>query len=553
MTKRIFRSIIFIAIATLLTSFIVVMGVMYRYFNDLRLKQLILELDFISHAVENEGISYFDSFLGDDIRVTWISEDGTVVYDSLAKIDSMENHADREEIQEAFVYGVGESSRYSLTRMEKTLYQAKRLSDGSVLRVSVSVATVNALLVMALKPVTLIFIVILVISFILARNVSRRIVNPLNKLDLDKPLENDVYDEITPMLSYIEKQKKEIDDQSVELKNRKKEFYTIIENMEEGLILLNSKGTILSINEAAIDFLQTKEECVGTDFLILERNHEIASAMRSAKESGHSEILISKLGREYQINISYIKNNKNSTGFVLLIMDISDKVFAERNRREFTANVTHELKTPLHSIMGSAELLENGLVKPEDTKMFTSRIRTEAIRLISLIEDIIRLSQLDEGVGLVEETVDLYELAKEEITKLSDVALQKQVSLAIEGSSTVIVGVKQLLHEIIYNLCVNAIKYNVVGGKINVLIGQQENRIFLSVEDTGIGIPQEHLDRVFERFYRVDKSHSKETGGTGLGLSIVKHAALYMNGEIDIESEVGKGTKITIFFNSTNE
>lgn len=548
MTKKIFQSIILIAAMTLLTCFVVVMGVMYRYINDIRQRQLVLELDFISQAVENEGIDFFDQIAFHEIRVTWVDAEGYVMYDSQAKVEAMENHADREEIKEALVHGVGKSARYSSTRMEKTLYQAKRLSDGSVLRASVSVATVNVLLIMALKPVIFIFIGILVISLFLARNVSKRIVNPLNELDLDQPLENDIYDEIAPMLRYIEHQRKEIQNQGIELQNRKNEFYTIIENMDEGLILLNQQGTILSINEAAAGFLQVQEDCIGKDFLEIERNHEIANTLRVAKENGHGEISITKSGREYLINVSHIESNKNSTGLVLLIMDISEKVFAERNRREFTANVTHELKTPLHTILGSAELLENGLVRPQDTKQFTSRIRTEANRLISLIEDIIRLSQLDEGAGLVDEPVDLYELAGQEIEGLSEIAVQKNVTITLEGTPTPMIGVKQLLHEIVYNLCVNAIKYNVEGGKVVVRIGKEGSGTFLSISDTGIGIPKEHQSRVFERFYRVDKSHSKETGGTGLGLSIVKHAVSYMHGEIELISEVSKGTTINIYF-----
>lgn len=383
---------------------------------------------------------------------------------------------------------------------------------------------------------------------VLAYRISKRIVEPLNSIDLDKPLENEAYDELAPLLTHIERQKEQIHNQYKELEVRKSEFYAIIENMNEGLVLLSRDYTVLSINPAAGAFFSASPECIGKDFLTLERNHEINKALDNAVQDGRSEIEVSRNGHEYQLNISRIGSDEQTSGVVILVFDISDKVFAERNRKEFTANVSHELKTPLQSIMGSAELLENGLVKADDVPKFIGRIRSEAARLVTLIEDIIRLSQLDESTDFPLEDADIYEIAKDEAEMLSLTAQKRNVTISVKGKSTVIHAPKQLLHEIIYNLCDNAIKYNKEGGSVEVSVEESDNNVMLSVSDTGIGIPLDNQNRVFERFYRVDKSHSKETGGTGLGLSIVKHAVQYLNGKISLESTVGKGTKISVAF-----
>lgn len=548
MTKKIFRSIFGVTLAALAICFGLTLGVLYNYFGSVQKDALKSQLLMASTAVEQNKEAYLEKLDPKDFRLTWVDQDGTVLFDTQYDAKEMENHAEREEIREAMEVGNGECSRYSKTLTEKTIYSAKRLSDGTVLRISISHATIPLLVLGMQQPIALVFVLALIVSVWLAKRISRKIVEPLNELDLERPVENNAYDELAPMLSHIDKQHRQIRSQEEELESRKNEFYTVVQHMNEGLVLLNRSGQILSINPAAADFFSIEEDCTGKDFLQIERNHEISKTLQKAKEEGHSEISVSRNEREYQLNISRINAEEKEDGIVILIFDVTDKVFAERNRREFTANVSHELKTPLHSIMGSAELLENNLVKKDDIPRFVGHIRSEASRLLSLIEDIIRLSQFDEDGGMSLEPVDLYALAGDEVRNLKEFAEQKHVTFSIEGEPGIVQGVPQLCHEIIYNLCDNAIKYNVEGGKVDVRVFKDGNAICLSVADTGIGIPAGHTDRIFERFYRVDKSHSKETGGTGLGLSIVKHAVQYMNGTISLESKPGVGTTITVKF-----
>ena len=548
MTKKIFYSIFLVAIAVLLACFSIIMGVLYDYSNTIQKNHMKDELELVAQAVETSGVQYLERLETDSCRITLVSSDGDVLYDSKTSADKMENHAKREEIKEALKKGFGESSRYSATLTEETFYYAKKLANGNVVRVSVDHATMLTLVLGMLTPIIIVLIGALALSIFLAYRISKRIVEPLNSIDLDKPLENEAYDELAPLLTHIERQKEQIHNQYKELEVRKSEFYAIIENMNEGLVLLSRDYTVLSINPAAGAFFSASPECIGKDFLTLERNHEINKALDNAVQDGRSEIEVSRNGHEYQLNISRIGSDEQTSGVVILVFDISDKVFAERNRKEFTANVSHELKTPLQSIMGSAELLENGLVKADDVPKFIGRIRSEAARLVTLIEDIIRLSQLDESTDFPLEDADIYEIAKDEAEMLSLTAQKRNVTISVKGKSTVIHAPKQLLHEIIYNLCDNAIKYNKEGGSVEVSVEESDNNVMLSVSDTGIGIPLDNQSRVFERFYRVDKSHSKETGGTGLGLSIVKHAVQYLNGKISLESTVGKGTKISVAF-----
>ena len=548
MTKKIFYSIFLVAIAVLLACFSIIMGVLYDYSNTIQKNHMKDELELVAQAVETSGVQYLERLETDSCRITLVSSDGDVLYDSKTSADKMENHAKREEIKEALKKGFGESSRYSATLTEETFYYAKKLANGNVVRVSVDHATMLTLVLGMLTPIIIVLIGALALSIFRAYRFSKRIVEPLNSIDLDKPLENEAYDELAPLLTHIERQKEQIHNQYKELEVRKSEFYAIIENMNEGLVLLSRDYTVLSINPAAGAFFSASPECIGKDFLTLERNHEINKALDNAVQDGRSEIEVSRNGHEYQLNISRIGSDEQTSGVVILVFDISDKVFAERNRKEFTANVSHELKTPLQSIMGSAELLENGLVKADDVPKFIGRIRSEAARLVTLIEDIIRLSQLDESTDFPFEDADIYEIAKDEAEMLSLTAQKRNVTISVKGKSTVIHAPKQLLHEIIYNLCDNAIKYNKEGGSVEVSVEESDNNVMLSVSDTGIGIPLDNQSRVFERFYRVDKSHSKETGGTGLGLSIVKHAVQYLNGKISLESTVGKGTKISVAF-----
>lgn len=559
MTKKIFKSILSVALVILLSSLVMIIGVLYDYFRGVQKNQLRTELAFAAEGVEESGVSYLEGLNDDSCRITLVGEDGTVLYDSVESAEKMGNHADREEIKEAREYGTGEASRYSSTLTEQTIYISKLLSDGSVLRVSVSHATVPALVFGMLQPLIVVLLLAFILSSVLAHRLSEKIVEPLSAIDLDKPLENNTYDELAPVLSHIEKQHRQIARQMYDLDRSRSEFEAVTHNMKEGLVLTSEKGEIISINPSAAsfflgvkpdsaEFYEHEKGCIGKDFLTLDRSRETHELIERAQANGEAESRVSRWGREYQLNASRVLSDGKFTGIVLLIFDVTDKVFAERNRREFTANVSHELKTPLQSIMGSAELIENGLVKPEDMKEFSDRIYKEAARLLTLIEDIIRLSQLDENVELAWENLDIAKMASDTAALLRDTAEKKNVIINLDCEPTEIYGVRQLYSEIIYNLCENAIKYNKDGGSVTVSVHPKNGGIELTVSDTGIGIPPEHRSRVFERFYRVDKSHSKATGGTGLGLSIVKHAVQYLGGQIDLTSRVGEGTKITVFF-----
>ncbi|MDD6984968.1 MAG: ATP-binding protein [Clostridia bacterium] len=559
MTKKIFKSILSVALVILLSSLVMIIGVLYDYFRGVQKNQLRTELAFAAEGVEVSGAAYLEGLNDDSCRITLVGEDGTVLYDSVESADKMGNHADREEIKEAREYGTGEASRYSSTLTEQTIYISKLLSDGSVLRVSVSHATVPALVFGMLQPLIVVLLLAFILSSVLAHRLSEKIVEPLSAIDLDKPLENNTYDELAPVLSHIEKQHRQIARQMYDLDRSRSEFEAVTHNMKEGLVLTSEKGEIISINPSAAsfflgvkpdsaEFYEHEKGCIGKDFLTLDRSRETHELIERAQANGEAESRVSRWGREYQLNASRVLSDGKFTGIVLLIFDVTDKVFAERNRREFTANVSHELKTPLQSIMGSAELIENGLVKPEDMKDFSDRIYKEAARLLTLIEDIIRLSQLDENVELAWENIDIAKMASDTAALLRDTAEKKNVIINLDCEPTEIYGVRQLYSEIIYNLCENAIKYNKDGGSVTVSTHPKNGGIELTVSDKGIGIPPEHRSRVFERFYRVDKSHSKATGGTGLGLSIVKHAVQYLGGQIDLTSRVGEGTKITVFF-----
>lgn len=546
MTKKIFHSILLVAGTVLLASLLVIMGCLYEYFGSVEKKQLRDELELAAVAVEKNGTEYLSQLSSERYRLTWIENDGTVLYDTVTDAESLENHADRVEVKQALEYGEGESTRYSSTLLQKTMYCAERLADGSVLRISMSRATAGVLLVGMGQPILVVLIVALILSSVLAKSLSRRIVQPLNKLDLEHPLENDAYEELAPLLGRINRQHLQIDEQMDELQRQQTEFSQITSSMREGLVLLDEKEHVLSINPAAEKLFGTDESCVGQDFLTIDRSHDMSLAIERAMDKGHSEARVERGGRIWQFDVSRIGASGAAVGAVLLAFDITERETAEQTRREFTANVSHELKTPLQGIIGSAELLENGMVKQEDVPRFVGHIRKEAQRLVTLIGDIIRLSQLDEGDEMPRETVDLLTLSQEAADDLKTAAAEKHIAIAVEGESETIGGVRRLLYEVIYNLCDNAIKYNVEGGSMKVSVGERDGKAFVSVADTGIGIAPEHQSRIFERFYRVDKSHSKASGGTGLGLSIVKHAVQYHHGTVELHSEEGKGTTICI-------
>ena len=546
MTKKIFRSTLLVAVCALLASLVLVMGCLYDYFAGLQSQALRDELTLAASGVSQGGENYLDTIDSNRYRLTWIAPDGTVLYDTQADASTMENHAAREEVQQALAAGEGESSRYSQTLLEKTIYVARRMDDGSVLRICVSQQTLAVLLLGMLQPVLVILLIAVIFSALLAKRLSRRIVEPLNAIDLDHPLEAKAYDEIAPLLGRINRQHEQIDDQLRELQRKTDEFTHITQSMPEGLVLLDNKNAILSINPSASKLFSAQAGCVGQNFLTLDRSTDVSQAIDRARETGHSETRVELSGRIYQFDISRIESAGEKIGAVLLCFDITERETAEQVRREFTANVSHELKTPLQGIIGSAELIENGMVKPEDMPRFIGHIRTEAQRLVALIADIIRLSQLDEGVEMPKENVELLSLAGEVAEDLRAAADKASVTITTDGQSSIVFGVRRLLYEMLYNLCDNAIKYNRPGGSVRIHVENREQEAAISVLDTGIGIAPEHQSRIFERFYRVDKSHSKASGGTGLGLSIVKHAAMYHGGKVALESEPGRGTEIRV-------
>ncbi|CCX46598.1 aTPase histidine kinase-DNA gyrase B-and HSP90-like domain protein [Firmicutes bacterium CAG:103] len=548
MTKKIFQSILLVAGCVLLASLLIIMGFLYDYFGGVEENQLRDELSLAAAAVEDGGTDYLSQLMADRCRLTWIAADGSVLYDTKTNAESLENHASRAEVSQALATGTGESTRYSSTLMEKTMYYAQRLDDGTVLRISISRATVGMIAVGMIQPLLIVLIVALILSGLLARRLSRRIVDPLNSLDLEHPLDNDAYEEVSPLLKRIHRQHVEIQTQLRELREKTDEFTQITGSMREGLVLLDEHGSILSINAAAQALFGADAQCVGRDFLTIERSHEISAAIQAAAADGHSEVRAERAGRVYQFDISRITSDGKFLGTVILAFDITEQEFAERNRREFTANVSHELKTPLQGIIGSAELIENGMVKPKDLPRFVGHIHAEAARLVTLIDDIIRLSQLDEGDAMPTEPVDMLAVSQEAAENLHDAAAARNVTVSVTGQPAVIPGVRRLIYEIVYNLCDNAIKYNRDGGRVDVTVAADAGGSSITVADTGIGIAPEHQGRVFERFYRVDKSHSKASGGTGLGLSIVKHAVQYHHGRIELESTPGTGTTIRVVF-----
>lgn len=546
MTKKVFRSILLTACVVLLTSLVVAMGSLYGYFSQQRELQLREELSLAAQGVELSGTAYLKGVEGDEYRLTWVAGDGRVLYDTQAPAEALENHGGREEIQTALETGDGSGSRMSATLMRRTVYYARRLADGTVLRISADQVTVPALLLWMSQAILLLAVIAAAVSWALADRLARQVVKPINALDLDDPLSNDIYEELSPLLRRIHHQNQQLSAQMKALRERSDELAQITVGMNEGMVLLNDKAAVLHLNPAAQAIFQTDGDCEGRDLLELDRSAEMSRAVQAALATGHGELRETRNGREYQFDVSRIESEGKTIGAVLLAFDVTEKAAAERSRREFTANVSHELKTPLQSIIGSAELLENGMVAPPDVPRFVGRIRTEAQRLVDLIEDILRLSQLDEGGDLPREDVELLALAQEICASLEPQAAAKAVSLTVNGKAATLSGVKALLHEVVYNLCDNAIKYNVEGGSVEVRVAQEGQNAVLTVQDTGIGIPTEYQERVFERFFRVDKSRSKQSGGTGLGLAIVKHAVQCHGGHIDLESTPGQGTAVTV-------
>lgn len=547
MTRKVFRYIAVVAVFVFLASLFLIMGVMYNYFTQLQTTQMKEHAALISRGIDLNGEAYFDDLAPEEYRITWMDADGTVKYDNQVSADKLDNHLEREEIREALKTGEGDSSRYSTTLMEKMFYVAQRLDDGSILRLADAQRSILGLLLGMLQPLLIIALIALVLSVFLAYRLSRRIIQPINALDLDDPEGKEMYEELEPFLNRIRDQKEQISIQEETLRQKKEEFETVTKNLPEGMLLMDTEGKILSMNQAVADFLEIGSASAGRNIRELGEAEELIPFIESALAGNQEETVIHVGQREYQAMISPVRSGQKVTGVTILILDMSEKKKAEMMRREFTANVSHELKTPLQTISGSAELLAEGYVQPQRVPEFARKIHDESQRMIALVEDIIELSRLDEGgTALEKEEVDLYAIAEMTVSNLSQTAEQADVSLELEGSSAIMTGIPQLLESMTYNLCDNAIKYNRQGGSVKVRVSCEEGEARLRVEDDGIGIPREHQERIFERFYRVDKSHSREVGGTGLGLSLVKHAVKAHGGTIQLNSTPGQGTEITV-------
>lgn len=549
MTKKIFRSICSVAVCITFAVLAIITGVLYNYFSDIQEQRLDSQAQFIAQAVELNGKDYLSKVSDKTVRMTWVANDGTVLFDNEANSDKMENHLEREEIKQAMMTGTGTSKRYSKTLMQQQYYSAVRLTDGSVMRLSVKELSWWALILAMIQPIIIVFLVAVLVSFLFAYRLSKKIVEPLNQIDLDAPDNTKVYEELAPLLEKIKIQQKQIKNQQLELEKKRNEFEAATENMSEGIILLNSNGVIISINKTASKLLGISSYCVGKDLILFSSGVEIQELLRKAENGKHSEIILDIDEVSYHFSATPIFSGEKVTGVALIIFDFTEMEKAEEIRREFTANVSHELRTPLQTIAGSAELLSNGMVAEKDIPQFSQKIYKEAKRLITLVGDIIKLSHLDEeNSSIISEKVDLYSVAETTVENLKSVAEKANVSLSLKGEPSIVTGKSQLLSSIMFNLCDNAIKYNKQGGSVEVEVKNFIDCVKLSVSDTGIGIPLDQQSRIFERFYRVDKSRSKDVGGTGLGLSIVKHAAKLHNAEIEVRSTLGEGTTIILTF-----
>ena len=548
MTGKILRISYLVAISALLASALLFFGVMYRDYEDGAFARLRAEAAAIAQGLGAVGSDYFDSFAPDD-RVTWIAANGTVLYDSAAPAQLLESHAGREEIDQALQTGEAQTSRYSKTLLQRTFYYAKLLEGGTVLRVSCTQNSLPAMILMLLTPFLWVATLVLILCGVLSYRLARQITKPLNAINPDNPAPLPSYPELTPLFDKLREQNRTIGKQMNELQLRQREFTAITENMREGFLLVDCKMHVLSSNHSALEVLGRRELKPGCLLYDAECSQEIFDAVDTALSGSHAELLLTIDETSWQVLANPVVASGQVAGAVVLFMDVTEREQRERLRREFSANVSHELKTPLTSISGFAELMKEGLVPPEKIPEFSGDIYKESLRLIGLVNDIIQLSRLDENSTQFQRApVDLYDLCAQSIERLSPVAARQSVTLALTGEHAEIIGVEQLLKEMIYNLLDNAIKYNVPGGSVTASVRKSAGRTILSVADTGIGIPYAHQPRVFERFYRVDKSHSKEVGGTGLGLSIVRHAAQYHGARLELKSQPGKGTTITVTF-----
>ena len=549
MTKKIFKSIMFVCALVLAVGLAAVMGILYSNFDGQMRKELSKEAAYLAYGVEQQGVDYLKNIKDKSARITYIDQDGTVLFDNEADVSEMKNHSDRTEFQKAEKYGAGESSRYSDTLSEKTIYYALRLKDGTVLRVSGTQDSVLALVENLIFSLCGLLCLMLILSGIMASAISKRIVKPINELDLESPEENQIYEELSPLLSKIHRQNREIQNQLELAKQQQEEFALITENMQEGLIVIDKYTMILSANSSAWNLFHMDRVCQGESVYCLDREEEFRHAIEQVLSGEHTELVLKLKGSDIQLIANPVIRDKKTEGAVVLLVNVTEKLERESLRREFSANVSHELKTPLTSISGFAEIMQGGLVKCEDIPQFAGRIYKESHRLLQLVEDVIQISQLDEEkTSYTWESVDVYQVCKNAFESLKEKAKRLNVHLYICGEYMKMEAVRTLLEEAVYNVCDNAIKYNRNDGSVSVFLTQTAQEIHIVVKDTGVGIPKEDQDRVFERFYRVDKSHSKEIGGTGLGLSIVKHAVGALKGSVILRSEEGNGTEICMKF-----
>lgn len=551
MTKRIFKSIFLVALGVLIACLPLTIGILYSTFDRQYESQLKEEAYYIARGVEKSGMDYLRTLNKNThrARITWVDATGKVLYDSHVELQTLGNHFDREEIIEAMNTGEGIATRYSDTLTSETLNYALLLSDGTVLRLSDTRDSLLSLLIPLLQPITITILIAIPVSLLLAYGISRRITGPLNKLDLSNPQKVNTYSELSPLLQKLEKQNQQIREQVEELRRRQEEFSAITENMSEGLLVVDRHGELLSYNTAAMRLLDAIPGDARVSVQTLTQNKGFGNAIRESLEGKHCEERMLHDGKTYQIIANPVYDQTEGVGAVLLILDISEREERESLRREFSANVSHELKTPLTSISGFAEMITLGIVRPDDIRGFAGKIHNEAQRLLGLIDDIIKLSQLDETrLPEVKETVELSEIAQQVVERLSPIAEKRLITMEAHLCAARIHGVPRILDEMIYNLTENAIKYNKDGGSVYVSLQKEGAKVRLTVRDTGIGIPEADRARVFERFYRVDKSHSKAIGGTGLGLSIVKHGAAFHGATVTLDSTLGQGTVISILF-----
>lgn len=550
MTKRIYRGILLSSVITMLACLIFTIGIQYQMYDESTKDSLKDKAYIISLNSESGDLSeYADA----KERITLITSSGKVLFDNKAIADKMENHLSRKEVKEALDSGEGYAVRRSETLGSKSCYYALKLKNGNILRISDDSLTVWTVLINLLPAICAIAIMTLVLSSVLAAVISKKILKPLNSIDLENPDAQNVYDELIPFINKINMQNRKIDRQIARLTRSRREFDIITENMSEGLVLTDIKGNILTHNKGIEKFFGVEEDINGKNILTLNRSEVFREIFSDITEKRRGEDILSLNGRYYDMTANPVYDEDGTPcGAVILAVDITEKEKREKLRREFTANVSHELKTPLTSISGISDMLMNGIVAPEDIKGFAGDINKESARLITLVNDIIKLSELDEGAYSTEtdEKVDLLKTAAVVKERLEAIAAKKNVKIAVTGEDAEITGGESLVFEMLYNLCDNAVKYNKENGNVTVSVGTSEGAPFVTVKDTGIGIPPEYTDRIFERFFRVDKSRSKESGGTGLGLSIVKHIAMSLGADIRVESTVGKGTEITVTFNN---